>query len=129
MTTATPHRRPASRRRWVWPVVALIGVSLGVSWAAWVAWDDVPPFQTQTHSFDIRDDQNTTVTFNVYRTDDVALSCLVLAQDLQKQVVGEKRIEVPAPTSEAERDKTVVTVELVTDRRPTTGYVHECHVD
>lgn len=129
MTTTDPETPTGlTRHRFFWPVIALIGVSLGIAWTAWVAWSDVPPFQTQTFAFDIIDDQHMTVTFDVYRTEPVALECTVLAQDLRKNIVGEKIVEVPTPETTADREKLRIVVDLATDRRPTTGYVHECEL-
>ena len=126
-SSTTPNSK-LSQRRWFWPSVAAVGIGLGVAWVAWVAWSNVPPFQTQTHSFEVTSDEAISVTFNVYGEEPLALSCKVLAQTLDKNVVGEKTLTVPSPANKAEQKKTTITVDLRTSGRATTGYVDSCEL-
>src|SRR5690606_6186969 len=108
--------------RWVWPVIAVLGVALGVGWAAWVAWDDVPPYQAEVFGYEVKSDELTTVTLNVYREkDDVPLECAVYAQAPNKAIAGETVIEVPA-----EPRNTRVRAEIVTEQRATTAVLRGC---
>jgi len=115
------YGRARSAPRWIWYVVAAIGVSLGVAWTAWVAMHDVPPYQTEVFGYQVVDDELTTITVNVYRTEDVALSCEVYAQAESKAIVGEAVIDIPA----SPRD-TRVTAEIITEHRATTAVVRAC---
>jgi len=114
------HRR--STPRWLWPVVAGIGVTLGVAWAFWASYTDVPDHQARVHSYDVVDESTTKVDLEIFRDEPIALTCRVFAQSEDKAVVGEKTVEVPA--SDAERVRVVV--EIRTERRAVTGVLDAC---
>jgi hypothetical protein len=113
------HRRPTPR--WLWPLVATIGVSLGVAWAAWASWTDVPVHQARVHSYEVIDERTTKIDLEIFRDEPVALTCRVFAQSQDKVVVGEKTIEVPA----SDRDVRVVG-EIRTERRAVTAVLDSC---
>jgi len=114
------HRRQTPR--WLWPTVATIGVALGVGWAAWASWSDVPAHQARVHSYDVVDDRLTKVDLEIFRDEPVALSCRVYAQSQDKVVVGEKTVDVPA----ANEDRTRVVIDIITERRAVTGVLDAC---
>lgn len=114
------HRRP--RPRWFWPVFATIGIGIGVAWAAWTAWSDVPGYQAEVHSYNVVDDHLTTVDLDVYRDGPMTLSCTVYVQAHDKSVVGEKTITVPP----GESDDVRVRFEIRTERRAVTGRLDSC---
>lgn len=114
------HRR--STPRWLWPVVAGVGVTLGVAWAFWASYSNVPVHQARVHSYDVVDESTTKVDLEIFRDEPVALQCRVFAQSEDKAVVGEKTVEVPA--SDAERVRVVV--EIRTERRAVTGVLDAC---
>ncbi|TSD58623.1 DUF4307 domain-containing protein [Aeromicrobium piscarium] len=107
--------------RWVLPLVAVVGISLGVAWAAWTAWDDVPPYQSEVFGYEVQGEDLTTITINVYRSEDVALECEVYAQAESKAIVGETVVEVPASPR-----NTRVTAEIITEHRATTAVIRTC---
>ncbi len=114
------HRRPAPK--WLWPVVATIGISLGVAWAAWAAWSDVPEFQARVHSYEVVDDQTTKVDLEVFRDEPVALTCRVFAQAEDKATVGEKSVDIPA----SDRSPVRVVAQIRTERRAVTARLDSC---
>ncbi|RLV55726.1 DUF4307 domain-containing protein [Aeromicrobium phragmitis] len=108
--------------RWVWPLVAVLGVSVGVAWAAWIAWDDVPPYQAEVFGYEVQSEELTSITVNVYRNEDnLPLECEVYAQAENKAIVGETVIEVPASPRH-----TRVRAEIVTEQRATTATLRAC---
>ena len=114
------HRR--STPRWLWPVVAGIGVTLGVVWAFWASYSDVPAHQARVHSYDVVDDSTTKVGLEIFREEPGALTCRVFAQSEDKAVVGEKTVEVPA----SDADQVRVVIEIRTERRAVTGVLDAC---
>ncbi|OUZ12719.1 hypothetical protein BHE97_00460 [Aeromicrobium sp. PE09-221] len=115
------YGRKRTAPRWTLPLVAVIGISLGVAWAAWTAWDDVPPYQSEVFGYEVQADDLTTITINVYRSEDVALECEVYAQAESKAIVGETVVEVPASPR-----NTRVTAEIITEHRATTAVIRTC---
>ena len=107
--------------RWVLPLVAVVGISLGIAWAAWTAWDDVPPYQSEVFGYEVQSEDLTTITINVYRSEDVALECEVYAQAESKAIVGETVVEIP-PTPRNTR----VSAEIITEHRATTAVIRTC---
>lgn len=87
------HRR--ARPRWFWPVIATVGIAMGIAWAAWASFTDVPPYQAEVHSYDVRSDQSIRVDLDVYRDEPIALTCAVYAQAQDKTTVGEKSSRSP----------------------------------
>ena len=114
------HRRTTPR--WLWPVVAAIGITLGVAWAAWASWTDVPVHQARVHSYEVVDAGTTKVDLEIFRDEPVALTCRVFAQSQDKVVVGEKSIEVPASDAAQVR----VVAEIRTERRAVTAVLDSC---
>lgn len=115
-------QRGSSAPKWLWPVIATIGVTIGVAWSAWVAWSDVPTFQARTYGFEVVSDSTTTVQIEIFRDEPVALTCAVYAQAENKAIVGETVIEVPASNEE----RTMVSIEITTEREATTGTLRDC---
>lgn len=116
-------KQDSSLPRWFWPIFAVVGVSIGIAWAAWVAWSDVPVYQARTFGYVVVDDNTTTVTIEIFRDEPVALSCHVYAQAEDKAYVGEDTIDVPA----SDEYRTLVTTELTTEREATTGALGACN--
>lgn len=114
------HRRTTPR--WLWPVVAAIGISIGVAWAAWASWSDVPAHQARVHSYEVLDDRTTKVDLEIFYDEPVALTCRVFAQSQDKVVVGERTIEVPASS----KSQTRVVAEIRTERRAVTAVLDSC---
>nr|WP_255668904.1 DUF4307 domain-containing protein [Aeromicrobium duanguangcaii] len=106
----------------MWPLVAALGITAGIAWAAWASWTNVPPFQARVHSFEVIDDQRTKVDLEIFRDEPVALTCRVFAQAHDKHVVGERNIEVPASSQSPVR----IVSEIRTERRAVTAVLDSC---
>ena len=115
-------RRSGGRPAWFWPVFAAIGVSIGIAWAAWSAWSDVPSFQAKVFAYEVVDERTTTVSLDVYRDESIALDCHVYAQAEDKSIVGETSIDGPASGTLDLR----VTTEITTERRAVTARLRDC---
>jgi hypothetical protein len=110
-----------TRPRWLWPVVALVGIALGVAFAAWVGFQD-EPVKGRLWGYDVKDDHTVLLKVDVIRPDPVAARCTVYAQARDHSIVGEKTVDVPASQDE----KTRVEITVVTERRAVTGVVRAC---
>ncbi|MEH3034688.1 MAG: DUF4307 domain-containing protein [Aeromicrobium erythreum] len=69
MTDLADRYGTRRRPRWVWWVVAAVGVSFGVAWAAWIAFQPRPVTAT-VYGYDVRSDTSTVVKLDVRRSDD-----------------------------------------------------------
>ncbi|MGH3456973.1 DUF4307 domain-containing protein [Aeromicrobium sp.] len=121
MTDLSDRYGTRGRRRWLWPVVATVGVVLGVIWAAWIAFQP-RPVTAELYGYDVVDDHRVDVTLNVHRPKPIAVRCTVYAQSLDHSVVGEKTVDVPA----GDRETTRVSISLQTERRAVTGVLRTC---
>ena len=111
------RRRP----RWLWPVVAAVGVLIGIVWASWVAFQP-RPVSAQLYGYEVVDDHRVEVTLNVHRPEPLAVRCTVYAQAKDHSTVGEKTVTVPADDLEDVR----VRISLETERRAVTGVLRTC---
>ncbi len=111
------RRRP----RWMWPVIAAVGVLLGIAWAAWVAFQP-RPVTADVYGYEVVDDHQVKVTLTVHRPEPVDVRCTVYAQAKDHSTVGEKTVTVPAD----DREDVRVNVSLETERRAVTGVLRTC---
>lgn len=117
------YGRRTTRRRWLWPVVAAVGVLVGVAWAAWVALDsDV--VAGEVRSYVVESDTRVLATIDVRRPEPVPVRCSVYAQALDHSVVGERTVDVPPGT----RERTRVEVPITTEREAVTAVLRTCQV-
>jgi hypothetical protein len=112
-------RRP--RPRWLWPLVAVIGVAIGVAWAAWVAFQP-RPVTAVLHSYDVTSDTSITLTLQIHRSERIAVTCDVYAQAQDHSIVGERTVRFAATARETVRE----TVTLTTVQRAVTGVLKLC---
>jgi hypothetical protein len=110
-----------TRRRWLWPVVATVGVLAGVAWAAWVALDTAP-VTAEVHGYTVESDTRIVATVDVRREEQVAVRCTVYAQSLDHSNVGERTVDVPPGT----RERTRVEVPITTERKAVTAVLRTC---
>jgi len=108
-------------RRWIWPVIAAVGITLAVAWAAWVAFQP-RPVHGVLWGYEVLDDHRVRVTLDVHRPEPLAVECTVFAQAEDHSVVGERIISVPPGRTENTRVKTIVT----TERRAVNGVLRGC---
>ena len=122
MTDLSARYGTSGRPRWLWPLVAGVGIALGVAWAAWVAFQP-QPVTAKVYGYDVVDAHRVTITLNVHRPDPRrAVRCTVYAQAQDHAIVGEKTVTVPADP----RENTRVQVALETERRAVTGVLRMC---
>jgi hypothetical protein len=112
-------RRP--RPAWLWPVVAAIGVTIGVAWAAWVALQP-RPVTAVLHGYDVTSDTSITLTLQIYRSEPIAVTCDVYAQARDHSIVGERTVRFAATARKTVRE----TVTLTTVQRAVTGVLKLC---
>jgi hypothetical protein len=109
------------RRRWLLPLVAVMGIGLGVAWAAWVAFQP-RPVTAELYGYDVVDDHRVDISLDIRRPEPVPVRCSVYAQALDHAIVGERTVTVPA----GDRERTRVNIVLETERRAVTGVLRMC---
>lgn len=109
--------------QWLWPVVAVIGISLGVAWAAWGAFQE-KPISVQVYGYDVVSPSLVTITLDIHRPDPREAECTVYSQAADHAVVGEKTVTVPASEHESVR----LDIDVETERKGVNGVLRECHV-
>lgn len=112
-TTRRPH--------WFWPLVTVVGVVMGVAFAAWVGFQD-KPVTGRLYGYEVVDDNLVSVTLDVIRPEPIDVRCTVYAQAADHSVVGEKTVDVPADGA----DKTRVAIDIETERRAVNGVLRTC---
>jgi len=110
------------RPRWFWPLIALIGIGIGIAFAAWVGFQD-KPVSAQVWAYDVKSDHLVTITLEVATSDPVDAQCTVYAQAHDHSIVGEKTVDVPAGQGERR-----IEIDVVTERRAVTGVLRTCEV-
>lgn len=121
MTDLAGRYGTRGRPRWLWPVVAAVGVAIGVSFAAWVAFQP-RPVAAELYGYEVVDDTRVEITLNVHRPEPLAVRCTVYAQASDHSIVGEKTVTVPAD----DREDVRVSISLETERRAVTGVLRTC---
>ena len=110
------------RPRWFWPLIALVGCSIGVAFAAWVGFQP-KPVSAQVFGYEVKSDQLVTVKLDVVTPKPVDVVCTVIAHSEDHAVVGEKSVDVPAGQRERR-----ITIDIATERRAVTGVLRTCEV-
>ncbi|MEG9227272.1 DUF4307 domain-containing protein [Aeromicrobium sp. Sec7.5] len=123
MTDLTDRYGTRTSPRWLWWVVAGVGISLGVAWAAWIALQP-RPVSTEVYSFDVVSDTQIDLELEIIRPEPTAVTCSVYAQALDHSIVGEKTITIPASDREIVRHP----LTLTTTERAVTGVIRSCEV-
>ena len=111
----------SSKPRWFWPLIAAIGISIGIAFAAWVGFQD-KPISARVWGYDVVDDHKVTVKLDVVRPDPLAVQCTVYAQAADHSIVGEKTVDLAATQEEEIR----ISVDIETERRAVTGVLRTC---
>jgi hypothetical protein len=120
-------RRRYPRSRVPRPVaITLVAVLVGLAlwWLVSTALHHARPVAAaRVSAFTIKSDTQMAVTMTVDRLDpSVAVTCRLVAQAQDYQVVGEQAVQVPSSTARLVN----VTIDLVTLRRPTSATVKGC---
>lgn len=121
MTDLGARYGTSNRPRWFWPLIAAIGITIGIVFAAWVGFQD-KPITARVWGYDVVDDHKITVKLDVVRPDPLDIECTVYAQAADHSIVGEKTVELPAIDEEEIR----IEVDIETERRAVTGVLRTC---
>ncbi len=121
MTDLGARYGTSSRPRWFWPLIAAVGITIGIAFAAWVGFQD-KPITARVWGYDVVDDHKVTVKLDVVRPDPLDVECTVYAQAADHSIVGEKTVELPAIDDEEIR----IEIGVETERRAVTGVLRTC---
>jgi hypothetical protein len=113
--------RRSTRPRWFWPLVAAVGVAIGVAFAAWVGFQE-RPVTARVWAYDVKSDDLVTVTLDVVRPEPLAVTCTVYAQSEDHAIVGEKTVDIAASAQDVQR----IAIDVRTERRAVTGVLRTC---
>lgn len=106
-----------------WWAVGIVGCTAMVAAIIWIAWFNAATVVTfTTVSYDVVDDQNVTVEFDVHKDPRRPAVCRLRAMASNFSTVGS--IEVPIPPADASSTGHTVTIRTVA--RATTGAVRDC---
>jgi len=98
-------------------------VAAGAGWLVVSALESSSPdVDAGVSAFDVVSDRRTDLTLEVRRSVDTAVRCDVYAQAADKQVVGERAVELAGGPAGTE----LVTVSIVTERRAVAAAVRGC---
>jgi len=111
----------SNRPRWFWPLIAAIGITIGIALAAWVGFQD-KPVTARVWGYDIVNDHKVTIKLDVVRPDPIDVECTVYAQAADHSVVGEKTVDLPA----SEQEEIRVSIDIETERKAVTGVLRTC---
>jgi hypothetical protein len=122
-SASTVAARYGTRRRprWLWLVIAAVGIAIGVSWAAWVAFQP-RPVTAKLYGYEVLYAHHVKVTLEIRRPDPVPVRCTVYAQSIDHDIVGERTVDLPAGT----REKSRYPVTVETERKAVTGVLRMC---
>ena len=121
MTDLGARYGTSKRPRWFWPLIAAVGITIGIAFAAWVGFQD-KPITARVWGYDVVDDHKVTVKLDVVRPDPLDIECTVYAQGDDHSIVGEKTVDVAAGKAE----KTRITIDVQTERKAVTGVLKTC---
>ncbi|QMW67182.1 DUF4307 domain-containing protein [Mumia sp. ZJ1417] len=125
LTASRYGRRSKGLSRRTWTVIAVVGVTLGVIAAWFVAqYQTEDSFQADVVAFDVLSDHETSVTLRVFHSSGKPAECDVAAQAQDKSYVGEKTITIPRTTT----GNTATTDVVSTERRAVTVVIQECRL-
>jgi len=111
------------RPKWLFPIVAVILIGIGVAWSVWAALAQVDkPISAQLYGYDVTSDHQIGMTVEVHRTDGGKAVCSVYAQGLDHSIVGERDVEIP----ESDEKTVLVKTTVETERRAVTGVLKGC---
>jgi hypothetical protein len=109
------------RPRWFWPVIAAIGITIGVAFAAWVGFQK-DPVTGRVWGYEVVSDTEVQVKLDVIRPDPLAVTCSVYSQAADHSIVGEKTVDIPA----SDRTKVRVVIDIETERKGVNGVLRTC---
>ena len=110
-----------NRPRWFWPLIAAVGVTIGIAFAAWVGFQD-KPVTARVYGYDVVADHMVTVKLDVVRPKPLDVQCTAYAPAADHSVGGEKTVDLPASEQEEKR----ISIDVETERRAVTGVLRTC---
>ena len=110
--------------RWKW--VALFVAMIALPWLLWTAWFySNPEIRTAPVRYETLDDQNISLSFELTRRDPASeVICTLIALDIDKNVVGEIELAVPAASEES----ILVNAKIPTRLRAVNASVDSCRL-
>lgn len=123
MTDHSTRYGTRTRRPWLFPVIATVGIAVGIVWAVWATTAD-KPFSARLYGYEVISERKTTVKLDIYRSKPRELECTVQAQAENHSVIGERTITIPSSARKTIRTTTTIT----TERRAVTGVLKGCIV-
>jgi hypothetical protein len=108
-------------RRWIWPLVAVLGVGAGVAFAAWVGFQP-RPVNGVLWGYEVLDEHHVRVTLELHRSTPLAVECTVYAQAMDHSTVGERTVDVPSGNTGTTRVHAVIR----TEREAVNGVLRDC---
>ncbi|GAA3514779.1 hypothetical protein GCM10022234_07140 [Aeromicrobium panaciterrae] len=121
MTDLGARYGTSNKPRWFWPLIAAVGISIGIAGAAWVGFQD-KPITARVYGYDVVDDHRVTVKLDVVRPKPLDVECTVYAQAADHSIVGEKTVDLKATREKDLR----ISVDIETERRAVTGVLRTC---
>ena len=121
MTDLSARYGTSSKPRWFWPLIAAIGITIGIAFAAWVGFQD-KPITARVWGYDVVDEHKVVVKLDLVRPDPLAVQCTVYAQAADHSIVGEKTVDLAA----TEQDEIRVSIDVETERKAVTGRLRTC---
>lgn len=109
------------RPRWFWPVIAAVGIALGIAFAAWVGFQK-DPVTARVWGYEVKTDSEVSIKLDVVRPDPLDVTCTVYAQAEDHSIVGEKTVDIPA----SEQEKVRVFIDVETERKAVNGVLRTC---
>ena len=114
LRTFLDDRYGRSGKSGMWRWFATFFLIIGIPWLLWSAWHHAnPESRTTVVSFAPIDDKSISITFELTRRDpSVAFLCTLIARDIDRNVVGEKDLEVPPSDQKIIRESTAISTRL-----------------
>lgn len=113
------------RSRWRWFAIAFALIAL--PWLLWSAWfHSNPSINASTIKYDTIDDRSISLTFELTRRSGQSeLLCTLIAEDIDRNVVGELDLKVAAATAPGKKVE-ILTSEIPTRLRAVHAKVERC---
>jgi hypothetical protein len=117
------RQRYGQKRQGGWRFIALIIALIGIPWLTWSAWDFAnPPYKATVISYETLSDEEITITFEFSRrATEQAFSCTLIAEDYDRNVVGEVEFEIAGGVNRAR-----LTTDIPTRVRPVAASILSC---
>ena len=115
------------KQRSRWRVLAILITAIALPWLLWSAWfHSNPAIRTSTIKYATIDDRKISLSFELTRRSGQSeLVCTLIAEDIERNVVGELDLRVAAAAKPEKRIE-ILTVEIPTRLRAVHAKVERC---